>query len=75
MVAPGATAEQRKKAEEEAKTALGGAMLGDSSDTDDNKSASLTQGIFRLFRHGWLAGEEEEEEEEEAGCGQKRGEA
>ncbi len=43
MAAPGASAAQRKKAADDAKAALAKALLGDTSDTEDNKSASLPE--------------------------------
>ena len=43
MAAPGATAAQRKKAAEDANKAMAKSMLGDTSNTDDDKSASLPE--------------------------------
>ena len=41
MAAPGATAAERKMAAEDANKALAQALLGNTTDTDNNKSASL----------------------------------
>ncbi len=43
MAAPGATPAERKKAAEEANKALAQSLLGDTTDTDDDKSASLPE--------------------------------